>query len=156
MTTPTVDALLDHHAIVQLTHDYCWALDTHDWDSLRTDVFTADAVTDLGGGGQRGIDEIVDRVSTALSVFDVTQHQVATHQIRIDGDTATGRCYLHAQHVRRDANDDGSDENLLIGARYEDNYVRTDAGWRIAERAIRFMWMEGNYEIIKMIREHNP
>lgn len=133
-------AIQDHHDIVQLTHDYCWALDTSDWDALRS-VFTPDAVTDLGAGGQRGIDEIIERVSSALSVFETTQHLVGTHQVRIDGETATCRCYLQAQHVRP------TGKKLLIGARYEDECVRTTDGWRIAKRAIIPMWTEGEGSI---------
>ena len=129
--------LLDDAAIVRLTHDYCWALDTGDWDALRS-VFTPDVVTDLGAGGQDGIDEVIERVSSALGVYDVTQHLVATHQIDVadDGRTATCRCYLQAQHVRP-----GGDK-LLIGARYEDECVRTADGWRIARRRIVPMWFE--------------
>lgn len=129
-------SLQDQHEIIQLTHDYCWALDTGDWDALRS-VFTADVTTDLGAGGQSGVDEVIERVSTALSRFELTQHMAATHQIRIDGDTATCRCYLQAMHVRP------SGDKLNIGARYEDECVRTPDGWRIAKRAIIPMWTEG-------------
>ena len=134
-----MNSLQDHHDLVQLTHAYCWALDTKEWDELRH-VFTDDAVTDLGKGGQTGIEQIIARVSDALSAFDVTQHTVSTHQIAIDGDSASGRCYVQAQHVRRGAA--GGGDNMMIGARYEDRYVRTSAGWRIAERAIIFMWRD--------------
>jgi len=137
-----VSELQDHHDIVELTHDYCWALDSGDWDALRA-VFTPDVVTDLGDGGQNGIDEVIARVSSALSVFDVTQHLVGTHQVRIDGDTATCRCYLQAQHVRP------TKEKLMVGARYEDECVRTADGWRIARRRIVPMWTEGKGGIKK-------
>ena len=136
MSTHDHSAVQDHHDIVQLTHDYCWALDTSDWETLRS-VFTSDVVADLGAGGQNGIDEVIERVSTALSRFEVTQHLVGSHQIRIDGDTATCRCYLQAQHVRT------SGDKLMVGARYEDECVRTADGWRIAKRAIIPMWTEG-------------
>ena len=132
-----MSSLEDHHEIEQLTHRYCWALDEGDWDTLRAEVFTADATADLGDGGQNGIDEIVDRVSTALANFDTTQHMVATHQITIDGDAATGRCYLQAQHVRP------AGDKLMIGAKYDDTYVRTANGWRISYRKITALWTEG-------------
>lgn len=132
--------LQDHHDIVQLTHNYCWALDTGDWQALH-DVFTPDVVADLGVGGQNGINEVIARVSSALGKLDDSQHIVATHQIRIDGDSATCRCYLHAQHIKRDT--PGGD-HYIVGARYEDRCVRTADGWRIAERAIVPMWREGN------------
>ncbi|MGI9596105.1 MAG: nuclear transport factor 2 family protein, partial [Acidimicrobiales bacterium] len=90
----------DRAAVIQLTIDYCWALDTGSWNDLR-DVFQADAVTDLGAGGQQGIDEIIGRVSSALEPLDDSQHMVTNHQIELDGDNATGRCYLQAQHIHR-------------------------------------------------------
>lgn len=128
---------------MQLTHDYCWALDTGDWQALR-DVFVPDVVADLGAGGQNGIDEVIERVSSALGKLDDSQHMVATHQIRIDGDTATCRCYLQAQHIKKDT--PGGD-HYMVGARYEDKLVRTPDGWRIAERTIVPMWRQGNTEV---------
>ena len=35
----TIDDLLDHHAIARLTHDYCWALDTGDFETNFSDAF---------------------------------------------------------------------------------------------------------------------
>ena len=141
-------ASADRAAIVQLTVDYCWALDTGDWDVLRR-VFTDDAVTDLGAGGQRGIDEIIGRVSSALGPLDDSQHLVTNHQVRIDGDTATGRCYVHAQHIRAGA--DGG-PLFVVAGRYEDTYARRPEGWRIVERRIVTMWTDGNPEVVRRRR----
>lgn len=146
MDQPTdgdVLALVERSAIVQLTIDYCWALDSGHWDGLRG-LFTPDATADLGAGGQRGIDEIIARVSSALGPLDDSQHLVSNHQIDLDGRQATGRCYLQAQHIRAGA--DGGDL-YTVGGRYEDRYVRTDAGWRIAERRIVPMWTAGNRRV---------
>ncbi len=142
--------LVDHAAIVQLTIDYCWALDTGDWDGLRI-IFTPDATADLGANGQRGIDEIIDRVSDALGPLDDSQHMVSNHQITFDadGDAASGRCYLQAQHIRHGV--DGEPLYMVAG-RYEDRYVRTPDGWRIAQRRIVPMWRRGNTEVFKAAR----
>lgn len=137
--------LQDHHDIVQLTHDYCWALDTREWAALRN-VFTPDVVADLGKGGQTGIDEVIERVSSALGDLDDSQHMVATHQIRITGDTATCRCYLQAQHIKHDT---AGGDHYMVGARYEDECVRTPDGWRIAKRAIVPMWYDGNRAVFE-------
>lgn len=134
----------DEAAIVRLTHAYCWALDTGEWDALD-DVFTRDATAHLGGD-QRGIDEIKQRVSTALGPLDDSQHIVATHQIAIDGDRATSRCYLHAQHVRRDA---VGGPHYVVAGRYEDELVRTDRGWRISDRRLVVMWTDGNLAVVR-------
>lgn len=134
---------IDEAAIVRLTHDYCWALDTNQWDELRS-VFTPDCEARLGGE-QHGVDEVIARVSAALGPLDDSQHMVSTHQVRIDGDTATSRCYLHAQHVKHGT--DGGDQYVVAG-RYEDRCVRTPDGWRIAERALIVMWTAGNREVV--------
>lgn len=146
-STETIEGhgpLLDRAAIVQLTVDYCWALDSRAWEDLRN-VFAHDAVTQLGAGGQTGVDEIIDRVSTALDMLDGSQHVVTTHQIDIDGDQATGRCYLVAQHIRHDV---FGGSLFTVGGRYEDRYRRSDAGWRISERRLVVMWTEGNRRVV--------
>ena len=129
----------DHQAIVQLTVDYCWALDSRDFERLR-DVFLPDATAELGAGGQTGVEEIIDRVSTALARFDGTQHMVNTHDIDVAGETAIARCYLQAQHVRPTGE---TPALLTIGGRYEDRLRRTSDGWRIAHRALVTMWTAG-------------
>jgi hypothetical protein len=135
----------DEAAIIRLTHDYCWALDTHQWDDLRK-VFTADCRT-LLGGEQHGVDQTIARISAALGQLDDSQHMVSTHQIHIDGDRATGRCYLHAQHLKH--NTPGGDQYIVAG-RYEDRYVRSADGWRIAERELVVMWTSGNSEVVRL------
>lgn len=137
--------MTDRDDIVQLTIDYCWAIDTGQWDELRS-VFTSDASADLGRGGQVGIEEIIGRVSSALWPLDDSQHMVSNHQVSIDGDTATGRCYLQAQHIRHEA---VGGPLYMVAGRYEDNYVRTKDGWRISYRKIVNMWTEGNPEVFK-------
>jgi hypothetical protein len=137
--------LADTAAIVRLTHDYCWALDTREWERLRL-IFVPDVVAHLGAGGQRGVDEVIARTSRALSHLDASQHTVSTHDVVITGDSATGRCYLHAQHVRRGI--PGGD-NFVIGGRYDDHYVRTSNGWRIAERRLTMIWFEGNPAVVQ-------
>jgi ketosteroid isomerase-like protein len=137
-------ALLDRQAIVDVTHAYCWALDTRDWDALD-DVFTPDAVAALTDP-QHGIDAIKARVAAALGPLDESQHLVATHQVVVDGDRATCRCYIQAQHVKRGT--PGGD-NFIFAGRYEDELVRTPAGWRIERRALIHMWTDGNPAVLR-------
>lgn len=137
------DQLRDRQEIIDLTIAYCWALDTRDWAALG-DVFTPDATALLATPAPlQGVDAIRERIARALTPLDDSQHLVATHQVRIDGDTATCRCYLQAQHVRHAAAESGG-ANYVIGGRYEDRMVRTPDGWRIAHRELVAMWREGN------------
>jgi hypothetical protein len=139
--------LLDERDIVAVAVRYCWALDTRDWAALA-DVFVPEATADLmtGGSTLEGLDAIVARISTALTPLDETQHLVSTHEVGVDGDAATHRCYMHAQHVRHDV--DG-DPNYVIAGRYEDRFVRTADGWRIAHRRLTPMWTHGNRAVVR-------
>ena len=90
----------DEHAIIDLAIAYTWALDTKRFDDLRS-VFAADATADLLGVHCDGVDAIIERIQGATERFDATQHLVGNHQVHVDGDTATHRCHLQAQHVLR-------------------------------------------------------
>ena len=146
--SPTDTEGSDRAEIMQLTIDYCWALDTHDWDTLRR-VFTPDVVATLGGEEHIGVDAVIKKCSGSLSPLDDSQHRISNHQIHIDGDTATSRCYLHAQHIR--AVENGSPLYVVAG-RYEDQLVRTAEGWRIAARSLIVMWTDGNLEVVRPTR----
>jgi hypothetical protein len=130
--------------IVRLTHDYCWAIDTREWEALR-DVFDAEVDADLGAGATRGVDAVIDRVSSVLGGLDASQHMVSTHQISIDGDVATGRCAVLAQHVRR-GTEGGS--TFLFGGWYDDEYRVGAKGWRITRRRIVASWTDGNRAVL--------
>ncbi len=133
----------DHTAIVDLTIRYCWALDDRDWDALD-EVFTSDATADLSGHTCVDRSAIVARCRAALDPLDTSHHMVSNHVVTVDGDTATSRCYLQAQHTRRGV--DGGD-NWLLGGRYLDSLARTDAGWRITHRNLITVWTEGNLAV---------
>ena len=138
--------LLDERDIVATAVRYTWALDERDWDALA-DVFVPDATADLGSGRTLvGLDEIRERIAASLTPLDDSQHIVGNHQVRVDGDTATHRCYLHSQHIRH--LDKGS-PNYVIGGRYEDRMVRTEEGWRITHRTLVMMWNEGNRDVVR-------
>lgn len=129
----------DRLAITDLTVAYCWAIDGHRWDDLER-VFTPDAHAELGRSCD-GIVAIKGRIEEALGPLDDSQHIVTNHEVRVEGDAGTCRCYFHAQHVR-DSASGGS--NFIVAGRYEDDVVRTPAGWRITRRVLTVMWTVGN------------
>jgi SnoaL-like domain len=136
----TYDMFADRLAITDLTITYTWALDQRNFEQLR-EVFLPNAVFDIAGVPFAGIDAIITKVSESLTPLDDSQHIISNHQITIDGDTGTCRCYLQAQHVRRAAE---GGPNFIFAGRYEDEVVRTAEGWRIAKRHLVHMWTEGN------------
>lgn len=142
----TVAMPLDERDIVAVATRCCRALDTKDWPTLAN-VFLPDATADLSSGVDLiGLDAIVDRIRNALDFLDDSQHLVGNHEVTVTGDTATHRCYLQAQHVRRAAT---GGPNYLVGGRYEDRLVRTTDGWRIARRTLTVMWTDGNLVVAR-------
>lgn len=140
MTDSALQLLLDEREIVALAAKYCWSLDTRRWDDLD-DVFLPDATAQLGPGEPLiGAEAIKTFIARSLGVLDGSQHLIGTHQVQVDGDTATHRCHLHAQHIR-----DQSDmsKNFVVAGPYEDDLVRTAAGWRIKHRTLTFQWTFG-------------
>lgn len=125
----------DRDEIIDLAVRYTWALDSRDLEDMRN-VFTPNATGMLRGIECDGADAIIERIAGgAMDRFDRTQHLTGNHQVSIDGDTATHRCQLQAQHVR----DNG--DSLIIGGYYEDRLVRTTDGWRISHRLMEQTWI---------------
>ena len=142
----TLQELSDRLEIVDLLHRYATGLDSRDWELLAS-VFTDDGVADYSSlelGVNDGPDAIVDLCRNALSGLDATQHIISNEVIEIDGDRARSRCYFQAQHVFRGA--PGGD-NFIVAGTYEDELVRTQAGWRIERRALIPTWFEGNASV---------
>lgn len=135
----------DEKAIIDLTIAYTWALDTKQFDELRN-VFAPDATGMLHGVACDDREAIISRISGALTRLDASQHLIGNHQVHIDGDTATCRCQLQSQHVRRGA--EGGD-TYLIGGFYDDRLMRTADGWRISHRTMEETWSSGNRAVVK-------
>jgi len=134
----------DYLAVHETLSRYATALDEKRWVLLK-DVFTPDAVVEYKGiGGCRGIGEIMDIVSGVLSQCGATQHALSNIRIHIDGGTAKARCYLNAFH-RGMA--DYRDNTMMVRGQYADSLLRTAYGWRIAERKLAIIDVEGDIGI---------
>jgi ketosteroid isomerase-like protein len=129
----------DWHAIDDLLSAYAAAVDTKDWDQLRS-LFAPDAVLDYTGSqGPRGsFDEALPFLQQGLGLFSVTQHFLTNRRITVDGDVAHSTAYLYNPMGRDDGQ--GGVQLLLVGGRYTSSYRRTTDGWRFAEHAVRVLW----------------
>lgn len=129
----SLQEISDRLEIQDLFARYSFAIDDRDWDALDT-VFTPDAVIDYTEtGGARGtVGQIKAWLPVAMERFPRFQHMVATTKLELDGDTATSRTILFNPMVYRQ--DDGGEQVFFIGLWYRDRLVRTEQGWRIAER----------------------
>jgi len=77
-----------------------------------------------------------------MSAFPVTQHLMANIDVRLDGDRAT--CRTMVTNPQGAATREGGLHFFFVGGRYDDDLVRTDAGWKIATRLETTLWFEGS------------
>ncbi len=124
-----------------MTVAYCWALDTRSTTS-SIGVFLPDATAELGRS-LHGLEAIKGRIAEALDPLDASQHMVATHQVKIDGDRADG-AHLPAGPARQ-----GPGALFMVGGRYDDRFVRTPDGWRIEHRELTVLWTDGDAAVLQ-------
>jgi len=136
--------LLDEREIVAVTLRYGWALDDRDYERLR-EVFLPEATADVAEPCD-GVDAIIERVRRALDPLDASQHVITNHHVVVDGDQATCRSQLVAQHVRKAAE---GGHTYLVGGVYTDRLERTPAGWRIRRRDLTITWTDGNRRVVR-------
>jgi len=138
-------AVQDKQDIAEVCYRYGFAVDNRDWALLST-CFTPDADAFYEGLPPcHGYQSIEDTCSAALSPLNGSQHLIGNVVATVDGDTAECTCYLQAQHVKKGA--EGGDLFIFAG-RYRDKLVRTAGGWRIAERHLDAMWVDGNPAVL--------
>jgi hypothetical protein len=121
----------DITAISQLKFRYLRALDTKQWDVFES-CFVPDATGDYNGLVFDDRSALVAYMRENLGEGMLTLHQAHHPEIDVDGDAATGRWYLQDKVIVE------AFKFMLEGAAfYEDRYVRTPEGWRIAHTGYR-------------------
>jgi 3-phenylpropionate/cinnamic acid dioxygenase small subunit len=127
--------LSDRAAIHDVVMRYFFAVDDRDWAAVRA-CFTADARLDyvvFSGGA----DEVVDTIARGLAHFTRIMHHGGNVLIELAGDEA--RCETYAVCHHRFGEGNGA-RDRVSAIRYRDRLRRQGGGWRIAERAVTFVW----------------
>ena len=140
----TPQELSDRAEIHDVIVRYGWAIDTKDW-ALLDECFTDDAHVDYSSnpGGKVGpYKEVRGWLEKVMSAFPVTQHLMANIDVRLNGDTAKVRTMV--TNPQGAATREGPLHFFYVGARYEDDFVRTPNGWKIKTRVETTMWFEGS------------
>ena len=119
--------------ISMLVHRYADAV-VHRNGAQWSSTWHQDAVWDLGGGRLvEGLDAIKDLWYSAMKGFEATIQTVLNGGIVVDpsGMKASGRWYIQEQVVRANG------ERGILLAHYDDEYVKTDNGWRFSRRFLQ-------------------
>lgn len=120
----------DIFCIQRLASDYCWYADHRDVDGIVS-LFSEGAVFDARAVGLTevtGLEALRDFFQSLLPLHEYSQHMLGNHRIDLDGNSARGTCYYLMQGAIRNAGP------ISAAGYYEDAYVRTAEGWRIASR----------------------
>lgn len=131
--TPSHDPvaqLRDRIEVAELLAEYCLRCDLNDPDGVA-DCFTDDCVaTYVSGPPSYGKAARRDAAARDLALFDATSHHLSNLTITFESpDRARTSSYVYAWHRPR-----ASGADWVLHAQYHDVVVRTEAGWRIAER----------------------
>jgi hypothetical protein len=125
-----VQALEDLEAIKRLKHQYWRCLDQKRWDELAT-CFTADATVSYGSGQYRftGVDAIMHFLRTSLGVESGSLgiHHGGHPEIDLQSATTARGTWVLYNYLFNP----GQKRNVLIGAYYEDEYVKQGGAWKI-------------------------
>ena len=147
MDDAKVQALSDMREIIDVMNRYTTALDTKDWEMLEA-TMTPDGQADFGNLAGVGVLEspqaLVDACRGALQDLRATQHLQGNYVVEVTGDTAKASCYLQASHFAEDL--PGGNE-FVVWAKYHDDFVRTENGWRIKYRSLETIHRRGNMNL---------
>ena len=134
-----LQAIADRVEIEALRGEFTDAVMMRDYDRVAT-LFTPDGALRMPGINVDlvGWDDIRAwgrRVPALVDYFVQTTHPGA---IRLAGDTASGRAYMH-ELIR--LHDGRSEVNYAI---YHDRYQRTPDGWRFTERVYEIRYLDNS------------
>lgn len=131
----------DTLAIINLINLYGFAIDTQSWD-LFDRIFTNDVDADFSAAAHwHDLARFKSDFAVFHDPFDNTQHVMSNHLVNVSGDTAHAFTYGSWRLVRKAA--EGA--ALWDGTGwYDDELVRTAAGWRIKRRTCRVVHWTGN------------
>ncbi len=128
-----LQALADREAIRDLACRYAH----HVWQkqgAAAIELFTEDGEMDTGNPPVlRGRTTLLEAYERMLGDGNF-QPFVSNHVISLDGDEASGTCYLDLRATR--------DERSMLGSGfYEDRYRREEGEWRFRSRRLHLSWL---------------
>lgn len=141
----------DYHGVTTTVYRFAFALDTHDWDLMRT-LFDdqvhvdVDEVNPKGSGTLSG-ERFVWQVKLQETGFEGTQLMLTNPIVTVDGDEASVIVHFYGEHIY--ATVDG-EPWYTIGGYQEFKLRRRGDGWVIHGFALHPLWTKGNKAIMAL------
>ena len=127
------------YACERLTVQYCQLID-HGQAARTADLFSPNGVLDLGRGEWRGREAIRD----GMKARDAMTQRISRHVCNnflitsMENSRATATTYLSLYRSVVEAGEEvGRIDGPAVLGEYEDRFIKTDEGWRIAHRICR-------------------
>lgn len=135
----------DREQIVEIVNGIGNSADRRDWVACRAFWIEEPFVDYSSLSGQPGVRvraaDLIAGWNAFLPKFKFTQHFITNHEVRISGDRADCRSYVHAIHNLPFA--EGGDMWGVYGV-YEHELVKTPTGWKVSKMIFRLLAQEGN------------
>lgn len=128
----TLVELSDRWDLQDLVTRYATCIDSRDFDGLDT-VFTPDARVSYAasGGPEDDYPAVRAWLAEMLPIFAATQHLMGNLEVRLDGDSATGRCMCFNPMALKPV-EEKDQQVFFYGLWYLLDFVRSGDGWRIS------------------------
>ena len=129
----TVRGLADKEAIRDLARRYAHCVWQQDADGA-VGLFVEDGSMDMGDRPPIKGHEALRAAYTATVGVGDFQPFVHNHIVELDGDRASGTCYLDLRVT-------AGDQSMIGSGYYNDHYVRTNSGWRFQSRKLTLRFL---------------
>lgn len=125
----------DRGELVELMSRYANMPDTREWDQLPRSVFCDEFTADFSSLGTPATtisrDDWCQLMKVVFAGWTATHHSITNHRIAIDGDRATIRTHIRAEHWAPPEVAAGGPNCWLVVGFYDGVAVRTPEGWRL-------------------------
>ena len=78
-----------------------------------------------------------------------THHNVGNFRVTVAGDSATSKANFYAVH---EGINHCAGEHYSCWGEYDDEWVRTDHGWRVSRRTYRNFVIDGTVDVVRKVR----
>ncbi len=139
----SLQELSDRAALKELVDTFSILADKKDVHT-QVQLFTANATSETLIGGSSvsklsGRKQLEDAFGAFLATFETVYHFNGQQKVSITGDKAIGTSYCLVTLI---STEKGKKMKTTIGVIYEDEFVRENNHWLIANRKANFDWQE--------------